>query len=305
MRSTEPVKVWRILGALLLLGACGRTGGLTRTVDRDNGDAANTNADGSSAEDGNPDAATDGTAKIVELDSAPNTRADGSSAEDGNAGAVADGTAKIVGLDSTPAEVSLTDAADVNEAGKAGDTSWQPCSPGVFASEVEDFHFGTGQNHGQDTLFPQAVFGPPDNGNVQEVVSLGNGGYVTLGFGGFYIVDGPGPDFVVFENPVANFFELATVAVSNDLVNWTEFPCTAPEGASDFGSCAGAHYVYATRSNGIDPLDPAQAGGDWYDLADIGVASARYVRITDRVDLDGVDGVFDLDAVGVRNVGCP
>ena len=49
--------------------------------------------------------------------------------------------------------------------------------------------------------------------------------------------------------------------------------------------------------NGVDPLDPSVSGGDHYDLADFGVSEARYVRITDRVDLVGVDGVFDLDAV--------
>jgi hypothetical protein len=58
-------------------------------------------------------------------------------------------------------------------------------------------------------------------------------------------------------------------------------------------------------TNDIDPTDPAVAGGDAYDLADIGVASARYVRITDRPDLTGMAGVYDLDAVAIVHPACP
>jgi hypothetical protein len=54
--------------------------------------------------------------------------------------------------------------------------------------------------------------------------------------------------------------------------------------------------------DGIDPLDPTVAGGDPFDLADIGAPLARFVRITDRPD---VPGSFDLDAVGIVNAACP
>jgi hypothetical protein len=58
-------------------------------------------------------------------------------------------------------------------------------------------------------------------------------------------------------------------------------------------------------TNTIDPLDPAVAGGDPFDLADLaggaGVSEARYVRITDRSDLPGD---FDLDAVAVVHGRC-
>ena len=52
------------------------------------------------------------------------------------------------------------------------------------------------------------------------------------------------------------------------------------------------------------PFDVATAGGDAFDLADVGLAEARYVRITDRGDLGGLAGVFDLDAVGIVNLEC-
>jgi len=141
-------------------------------------------------------------------------------------------------------------------------------------------------------------------------VSLGNGGSVTLELGA-RIVDEPGPDFIVFENaffaggdPSQPFAELATVEVSEDGETWTAFPCTAD--APPYGTCAGWHPVYANvDENDIDPLDPSVAGGDAFDLADVGVESARYVRITDRVDLVGMNGVFDLDAVAAVHSECP
>jgi hypothetical protein len=52
----------------------------------------------------------------------------------------------------------------------------------------------------------------------------------------------------------------------------------------------------------IDPTDPATAGGDPFDLADLGLAAARYVRVTDR---PGDGAVFDLDAVSIVHPRCP
>ncbi|MEO1334407.1 MAG: hypothetical protein AAFV29_02130, partial [Myxococcota bacterium] len=49
-----------------------------------------------------------------------------------------------------------------------------------------------------------------------------------------------------------------------------------------------------------DPLDPAQSGGDPFDLAEIGVDTARFVRIEDLATQgDAPTAGFDLDAVGV------
>ena len=183
-----------------------------------------------------------------------------------------------------------------------------------FATTVESFTAGPGPNFGQDDL-PDVVLGPPKgagaiNGSL-DVATLGNGGSITLGFEPSWIVDGPGPDLIVFENafyvngdPDAPYAELAGVEVSDDGVHFEAFPCTATE--APYGSCAGWHPVYANSdTNTIDPTDPAVAGGDAFDLADLGVAQARYVRITDRVDLTGVNGLFDLDAVSIVNADCP
>jgi hypothetical protein len=179
---------------------------------------------------------------------------------------------------------------------------------------------------------PQVVEGPPvgggsDHGSI-DVVSLGSGGTIVVSFGDNAIVDGPGPDFIVFENPfwVAGdstdvFAEPGEVSVSDDGVTWQVFPCSpAPDpqsstgtgAAPPYGACAGWHVVWSNPTNGISPVDPAVAGGDAFDLADLGVTHARYVRIVDetheacpeaggRPDNDG----FDLDAVAIVHAERP
>jgi hypothetical protein len=183
-----------------------------------------------------------------------------------------------------------------------------------FATSVESFTAGPGPTTGQADL-PEIVLGPPKGGGATsgslDVATLGNGGSITLGFAPSFIVDGPGPDFIVFENafyvngdPNVPYAELATVEVSDDAQQWQGFPCTAT--AAPFGDCAGYHPVYANADdNTIDATDPAVAGGDAFDLAELGVPRARYVKITDRVDLTGTNGTFDLDAVSIVNAGCP
>jgi hypothetical protein len=183
-----------------------------------------------------------------------------------------------------------------------------------FATQVESFVAGPGPAFGQAKL-PDVVLGPPMgagsvNGSL-DVVTLGNGGSITLGFAPSSIVDRPGSDFIVFENPFyvngdpdQPYAELATVEVSEDGENFEAFPCTASRPPYD--GCAGFHPVYANaEENSLDPTNPAIAGGDAFDLADIGVARARYLRITDRVDLTDGNGTFDLDAVSIVNAICP
>jgi hypothetical protein len=180
-----------------------------------------------------------------------------------------------------------------------------------FVTQVVEVCFGADAGFGQDH-FPKIVYGPPKGGGAGEgsldVLSLGEGGEIIVAFHDNAIVDGPGPDFIVFENP----FEISgdpndiyanpgTVSVSDDGVTWTAFPCAAKH--APWGQCAGWHPVFANAGmNEINPLDPATAGGDAFDLADIGVTRARFVKITDRADLPGD---FDLDAVGIVNAACP
>ncbi len=178
----------------------------------------------------------------------------------------------------------------------------------LFVTRVTELSYGPGQDHGRDQM-PDVVMGAPHGaGETQgslHVVSLGNGGVIGVAFDGNAIVDGPGVDFVVFENAFAVgtgvFAELATVSVSDDGETWHTFPCTAVD--APYGSCAGHTPVHLESD--ATSVDPDSAGGDGFDLADLGVSRARFVRIEDRPDLDGFSGVFDLDAVGIVNAACP
>jgi hypothetical protein len=185
------------------------------------------------------------------------------------------------------------------------------CSP--FVTNVVRVDYGAGAGFGR-SAFPAVVEGPPKGGGCCKgslnVLSLGDGGSIVVEFGQT-IVDAPGADFIVFENPFDvggdpqnPYADPATVSVSSDGVTWFAFPCSA--GAYPWGACAGWHPVFANPDeNAIDPLDPMRAGGDAFDLADLaadgGPMEAKYVRITDRAD---VAGDFDLDAIGVVHGQC-
>src|SRR5690606_27810741 len=96
---------------------------------------------------------------------------------------------------------------------------------------------------------------------------------------------------------------------------------------SNFIGFAGIYPTFSNTQNGISPFDPLTAGGDAFDLADVGMPHASFVRITDTgttstnptIDPDGdivndfgnlVDpspetsggstSGFDLDAVAAR-----
>lgn len=180
---------------------------------------------------------------------------------------------------------------------------------------------------------PGIVEGPPVGGGTSQgsldVVSLGSGGSIEVTFAPNAIIDGPGPDFIVFENPFwiggnasEVYAEPGEISVSDDGKTWTPFPCnpTFDPGAGDgtgtappYGACGGWGIVYSTPQNGISPFDPTKAGGNAYDLADIGVKHARFVKIVDRTDEAcpeaGADkpntNGFDLDAIAIVNAELP
>ncbi len=210
------------------------------------------------------------------------------------------------------------------------------------ADAVADFVPGTGAGFGQLEL-PGVVLGAPQGLGLflggLDVLSLGAGGVVDLEFVDNVIVDRPGVDFTVFENPFFTvvfgllgepFAEPGRVSVSQDGVTWFAFDAcqTAPLDPPLHPGCAG---VFPTLSDDLDPLAPhasiptetpigdlvgvAQgtlvvpegSGGDSFDLADVGLAWARYVRIEDVGPALGQAGTvgFDLDAVTAVNSAVP
>ena len=56
------------------------------------------------------------------------------------------------------------------------------------------------------------------------MLSLGKEGHVDLEFTDFAAFDGPGVDFLVFENQFGGFVETGFVSVSDDGVSGTNFP---------------------------------------------------------------------------------
>jgi len=181
-------------------------------------------------------------------------------------------------------------------------------APAPFGSDVRSFSPGSGAGFGQDEL-PRVVLGAPHGGGEftgsLDVLSLGTGGEIVIELGQD-VIDGPGADLIVFENAFTFgaglvFVEPGAVAFSEDGGTFLEVPCASTE---PFVGCAGLAPVWAnTDTNAIDPADPNAAGGDAFDLADVGLRRARYVRIRDlglalgppSPDSDG----FDLDAIAV------
>jgi hypothetical protein len=184
-----------------------------------------------------------------------------------------------------------------------------------FARSVEEFAPSDSGGFGSEDL-PEVVLGPPVGGGESsgstDVLSLGCGGSIVLGFGPGGIEDRPGPDFIVFENAFVPssgggvFVEPGEVSVSADGETWLTFACVV-EGDGALEGCAGVTPVLSSPDSGIDPTDPARAGGDAFDLADVGLARARHVRIVDRTEeyygttlwCSPPKGGFDLDAVSV------
>lgn len=181
----------------------------------------------------------------------------------------------------------------------------------AFADCVDAFAPVEPATHGHDAM-PDIVLGPPIAGPAgagsTDTASLGCGGSITLAFDPPGIVDVDGVDLVVFENAFAvgdeTFAEPARVLVSDDGVAWLEFACS-PSGTGEWPplGCAGVEPVRATDS--ASALDPSRSGGDGFDLADVGLERARFVRLVDVTRehygddewCAGAAGGFDLDAV--------
>lgn len=180
-----------------------------------------------------------------------------------------------------------------------------------FADEVVSFSPGTFAGFGADGM-PGVVLGPPRGTSGADgslhTVSLGIGGEIVLAFDPPGICDGPGPDLIVFENAFYSggtdtvFEEVGIVAAGVDLDALVTFPYDP----NSLVGLAGRTPVFSHPNNGIDPTDPSVAGGDAFDLADVGLTRARFVRIIDPgneiEDLGnrlppGDSGGFDLDAI--------
>lgn len=176
-------------------------------------------------------------------------------------------------------------------------TGWEEYNPG----EHVDAAFQT----------PERAVGKA-SGTSYDIVSLGRGGKITMTFDP-PIQNGVGWDFAIFENSFSDtFLELAYVEVSSNGVDFIPFDSDSltPSPVAGFG---------AVDPSNVDGLAGKykQGYGTPFDLEDVGLNSATYVRIIDVVGdgtcLDTSGHViydpyptigsagFDLDAIGVSN----
>lgn len=239
----------------------------------------------------------------------------------------------LAGPNLLSAAVEIAGAPHVAQA--AFELTGDPWADAVVSTQI-------GTNGGFNlAAMPGIVLGPPVGnglfGGTLHALSLGLSGEIVLAFEDNVIVDGAGVDFTVFENPFfqTGVFEILTslfsepgrVSVSQDGVAWHAFPCAgAVTDNPYYPGCAG---VYPALANGVTdarhpsiptaapPITsflgqpkpsvavPAGSGGDSFDLADVGLAWARYVRIEAGDHVVGPAGPdnagFDLDAVVAVN----
>jgi hypothetical protein len=199
--------------------------------------------------------------------------------------------------------------------GGAGGEAADGLRPAPYAQSVESFEPGDDAGYNADKL-PEIVLGPPrgkgNSAGSLDVLSLGVGGEIVLGFGDQTMIDGPGPDLIVFENPFwpsgdssLVFAELGEVAVSEDGETWHTFTCDVTgDGNARFPGCAGFTPTLEYDATTLIPLDPERTGGDAFDLADLSIERARFVKIRDLGTLESAapSAGFDLDAVGIVHV---
>jgi len=230
-------------------------------------------------------------------------------------------------------------------AGQPGSTALAATDPRFVAwvSAEADVALERGPRDVSDPGSPSATFGsersvlgrpdadeaatPPAPQQPDSVVSLGDGGRITLSFSP-PITDAAGPDFAVFENSFSDtFLELAFVEVSSNGRHFVRFPTTSLTQTTTQidQNNPQARSVDPTEIDGF--AGKYRAGfGTPFDLADLAgspgldVAAVTHVRIIDVVgaidpaygtrDSAGrlindpwptpfVSGGFDLDAVGV------
>lgn len=224
------------------------------------------------------------------------------------------------------------------QAGQPGSTAIAGNDPRFveWASSVQSLVRGP-QNIANPSL-GLASFGTPGNAlgpsdaatNFSGVVSLGDGGQITLGFDK-PIRNGPGPDFAVFENGFASgslaFLELGFVEVSSDGTNFFRFDATSDTPSTTQVGSFGL--LDATNLNNLAGKYVAGFGTP-FDLEELAgrsplldVNDVRFVRIVDVVGsinplyaiFDSLGNIvndpwptassssgFDLDAVGAINV---
>ena len=256
-----------------------------------------------------------------------------------------------------PGANSMTASVQVGAATKQCQAAFQAVGD-PYVDAVASYTIGASGGYPGTNFLPGIVTGPPRGSGLfqggLDVFSLGFGGSIVLRFDDNAIADKAGPDFSIFENAFLAFnaatltierpfADPGRVSVSQDGTTWYEFPCsltTNPALGIFYPGCAGVYPVLSNASNPnaphpsiptqgdigdliglplIPPPTPGGAGGDSFDLADVGLGWARYVRIVDAnfvtgdpfgpnnagVDIDAVTAIHSVPATDANANAVP
>ncbi len=206
-------------------------------------------------------------------------------------------------------------------------------SAGPFADAVVSFNPLSPGGFGSGNI--SCVLGPPVGGGVTRgsthVVSLHAranndggasppyGGSITLQFNDNIVVNGPGADFVVFENvfyvsgdPQRRWMEPAIVSVSRDGSRYYTFPFDFVPHYTESGeiNCynpycysrgfAGVNPVFSNNGS-PDPRVPSAGGGDAFDLSALNQPELDWIRYV-RITATGDNWLTDMNGDRVRHV---
>ena len=209
-------------------------------------------------------------------------------------------------------------------AGQAGSdaVSWSSSSIVAWATGYQNYVVGA--NVDAVWQAPQKALGVAGNsdgangGFIYDIACLGNGGKITLTFNR-PITNGPGADFLVFENSYGDtFLELAFVEVSSDGTHFTRFPNMSftPGPVAGFGNVDPSNiFGYGGKYRGGfgTPFDlsnlPSTPGLDINKITHVKLVDIVGGTVYDSYPLGAHliydptptvgSGGFDLDAVGV------
>lgn len=207
------------------------------------------------------------------------------------------------------------DGGSVADAGAAADAEPLRLDPSARAAgTVTRAPGATGEGFGDPTQAIDGVRGAGPSGGSLNVYSLdfGSRTELVLEWDGLEIHDGPGVDFVVFENAFrqtgasTNFMDPAVVWVSRDAETWVPLPhvYSAPDPTRYSGDpdhwqgFAGVHPVLLhEESNPVDPFDVVAAGGDGFDLSDLPLdEDARVIRERGFIYLRITPAALEIDS---------
>lgn len=193
----------------------------------------------------------------------------------------------------------------------SGETDDEPRHAGVLATLVISAPGDTGEGFHDAQRAVNGVRGAGRYAGGTDVFSLGDDDELVLGFEE-PVPDGPGFDLAVFENPFdvrggdGRFVDPAVVEVSADCEAFVAFPATYDgedyeDDPSLWSGFAGVGPVLLhEEEHPVDALSD-EAGGDRFDLAEVGLAEVACVRITSGVawgfPADPVSDGPDIDGV--------